>query len=582
MARQSRFVRALAAAIFLGLLELAAVVTVDVTLNGAAQAQRYRRGGFGFLDSLFGGSDTGPGYGNYGPPERRSAPAAPPTESARPPPPRKTDTTPTTVVMVMGDGLADWLAYGLEDAFADSPEIGVVRKTRQYSGLIRYEAKSDLDWWHVARDFVSSERVDYVVMMLGVEDRRSIREADSKKSDDAKPDKAKPDKAKTDKANPDGANSDRPDSAAKADDENGQDLIAPETKRGARGTAEFRTEEWEQIYTKRIDETIAAMKSKGVPVLWVGLPSIRGTRSTADASYLNELYRARAEKAGIVYVDIWDGFVDENGKFTYFGPDFEGQNRRLRASDGVNFTKNGARKLAHYVERELRRFMSNHTAPIAMPSQGPQGPALSSSPAARPVAGPVVPLTGAVTGGDELLGGNSVRPAHADPVATQVLVKGEPVTPVPGRADDFRWRSEGGTGSAPAAPSQPAAAPSEIRVIHPAPQAPASAASPAHPGATPPKSPPHEANREPAPKIEPKHDKTVPPAGPQRSAKPTSLKPETSTKTAKPATKPAARPQPAPPADTRTVERSGPPRPPASIPQQRAPRRDDGLFGLFR
>src|SRR4029078_12062572 len=145
-------------------------------------------------------------------------------------------------------------------------------------------------------------------------------------------------------------------------------------KRGAAasGVIEFRTERWEQIYTKRIDDTIAALKSKGVPALWVGLPARRGTRSTADAVYLNDLFRARAEQAGIVYVDIWDGFVDEGGKFPYRGPDFEGQNRRLRSGDGVHFTKNGARKLAHYVERELRRFMSNRALPMAMPSGAPQ------------------------------------------------------------------------------------------------------------------------------------------------------------------------------------------------------------------
>jgi hypothetical protein len=50
---------------------------------------------------------------------------------------------------------------------------------------------------------------------------------------------------------------------------------------------------------------------------------------------LNELYRSRAEKAGIVYVDIWDGFVDESGRYSPDGPDFEGQIRRLRSSDGV-------------------------------------------------------------------------------------------------------------------------------------------------------------------------------------------------------------------------------------------------------
>ena len=74
---------------------------------------------------------------------------------------------------------------------------------------------------------------------------------------------------------------------------------------------------------------IAALKTKGVPIVWVGLPAIRGTKSTSDMSYLDELYRARAEKAGITYVDIWDGFVDEQGRYAQQGPDFEGQTRRL-------------------------------------------------------------------------------------------------------------------------------------------------------------------------------------------------------------------------------------------------------------
>ena len=99
-----------------------------------------------------------------------------------------------------------------------------------------------------------------------------------------------------------------------------------------------------------------------MPVFWVGLPSIRGTKSTADAVYLNDLYRARAERAGANYIDVWDGFVDEAGKYSNFGPDYEGQMRRLRSSDGVYFTKSGARKLAHYVEREMRRYMSNRGA----------------------------------------------------------------------------------------------------------------------------------------------------------------------------------------------------------------------------
>ncbi len=111
-----------------------------------------------------------------------------------------------------------------------------------------------------------------------------------------------------------------------------------------------------------------------MPVFWVGLPSIRGTKSTADAVYLNDLYpRARRTRRRRIYIDVWDGFVDESGKYSSYGPDYEGQTRRLRAGDGVYFTKSGARKLAHYVEREIRRYMSNRALPVALPS-GPLAP----------------------------------------------------------------------------------------------------------------------------------------------------------------------------------------------------------------
>ncbi|TMJ95533.1 MAG: DUF459 domain-containing protein, partial [Alphaproteobacteria bacterium] len=121
-----------------------------------------------------------------------------------------------------------------------------------------------------------------------------------------------------------------------------------------------------------IDATIAVLKSAGIPVIWVGLPSQRGTKATEDSSYLNELYRSRAEKAGIIYVDIWDGFVDEEGKFSPQGPDYLGQTRRLRTSDGVYFTRFGARKLALYVEREIERMVGNKGVPVALPV--PVGP----------------------------------------------------------------------------------------------------------------------------------------------------------------------------------------------------------------
>ena len=296
-----------------------------------------------------------------------------PVDNSRAPPPRKPDlkaepVTPTTSVVVLGDGMADWLAYGLEDAFSDSPEIAIIRKNKVHSGLLRYEPKGDLDWWHVARDTLSQEKANYVVMMLGVSDRQNIRERDlASEADKRKKGKDQADKPGADKKDAQSKN--------QVDEQEQATIAAPESQPGKKvnGVIEFRTDQWAEIYSKRIDETIAALKSKGVPVFWVGLPSIRGTKSTADAVYLNDLYRARAERAGAVYIDVWDGFVDEAGKYSNFGPDYEGQMRRLRSNDGVFFTKSGALKLAHYVEREIRRYMNSRVTPVALPS-GPVSP----------------------------------------------------------------------------------------------------------------------------------------------------------------------------------------------------------------
>jgi hypothetical protein len=72
-----------------------------------------------------------------------------PSESSRAPPPKKTEAKderigPTTSIVVMGDDMADWLGYGLEDVFTDTPEIRIIRKNKLNSGLLHYDAKGDL------------------------------------------------------------------------------------------------------------------------------------------------------------------------------------------------------------------------------------------------------------------------------------------------------------------------------------------------------------------------------------------------------------------------------------------------------
>jgi hypothetical protein len=73
--------------------------------------------------------------------------------------------------------LADWLGYGLEEVFADAPEIGIVRKIRPYSGLVRYEAHNDaLEWPQALKDTLATEKPKVIVVMLGLNDRQTLRE----------------------------------------------------------------------------------------------------------------------------------------------------------------------------------------------------------------------------------------------------------------------------------------------------------------------------------------------------------------------------------------------------------------------
>lgn len=300
-------------------------------------------------------------------------------------------------VLVVGDSLADQLAQGLADAFVvERPEVAIVKKTRGSSGLVRADF---YDWPAQVPGLLEGEKPTAIAVLLGINDRQVLK-----------------------------------------DD---------------KGAYEIRSDRWRELYVLRIEAFVNELKKKGVPVFIVGLPSMRIPRLSADLQYINEILREQALRLGVYYVDIWDGFVAENDEFTMFGPALDGQRRRLRTEDGVHFTRVGARKAAHYVERDLIRLFD----------QGPRGPLLPQeapevAPSGRPVAGPVLPLTQPSGPVGQLAGGEAAGPANNDGIASRVLVEGRPVEAVSGRADDFRWPRPAVVTVPPAA-TRPGAAPSQ-------------------------------------------------------------------------------------------------------------------------
>jgi hypothetical protein len=319
---------------------------------------------------------------------------------------------PTHFVHVVGDSLSDSLANGLKEHLAtEKPEISVLRKGKSSSGLVR----DDFHNWPAAlREMLAgTEQFDLVVMMVGSNDRQQLRD---------------------------------------------------ET-----GTHEFRSDRWRDIYVKRVDDVIAALREKRVPLLWVGMPVMESQRLSADMLFLNEIYKERASRAGVPYVDVWEAFVGDQNQYVAAGPDVNGGIVRLRTSDGIHFTRSGARKLGFFTSRDVAGVVGGGRAPTAvaalpqdlseqirrdtpgvvpqslqgalpLPEELPTLPVIRE----RPLQGPVIELTGApATPGAQLVLRRVVAPANEMSIMVeQVLAYGRQPPSKPGRADDFRWPGE--------------------------------------------------------------------------------------------------------------------------------------------
>ena len=190
----------------------------------------------------------------------------------------------------------------------------------------------------------------------------------------------------------------------------------------------------------------------------------------------NEIYKAAATGAGAEFVDIWDGFVDEDGGYVANGPDLNGQPARLRAADGINLARPGKRKLAFYAEKPLGKLLGDAvTAPApADPIADRRHETTPFGPMIAPLAeeaevvigasdlGPIDPgrpislRSPALDGGAELLG-LVAEPRHdARTPGEKLTIEGIAAAAPAGRADDFSWNPQGQTEFAAAiAPARP-------------------------------------------------------------------------------------------------------------------------------
>ena len=300
---------------------------------------------------------------------------------------------------MLGDSLAISAAQGLADAFANRPDVSITNLARDQSGLTRDDS---YNWPKAARDLVAGkQRIDTAVVMLGINDLQPLKDG---------------------------------------------------------GTAlDPLSDQWKALYAQRVEALVAAFRDAHIPVLWIGLPSMPDEHFNAQAIALNEIYREHVEKAGGKYIDVWDGFVDQNGQYNAFGPDVDGQSARLRsAANGIYFTKAGSRKLAQFLETDIRQAIDKgkpQNDVFALPPdiehqaedineeirrEMGMDKSLANVPFSppKPVAGPILSLTARpIAANAALVGALSASRQDED----RSMRLGHAAEPRLGRADDFTW-----------------------------------------------------------------------------------------------------------------------------------------------
>lgn len=321
------------------------------------------------------------------PRKQRAAAPKPPQRAAvvapRPEQPAVQKLQNARTILVVGDFLAGGLGDGLAAAFAKSPGVSVETRSNVASGLVRDDF---YNWQAQLPKFMDEVKPAIVVVAIGANDR--------------------------------------------------QQVVANGVK------VKFRTDEWFAEYQSRVQNFDRIVTSRNVPLLWVGLPAFEPPAMTADAVQMNQLYRNQVEKAGGEFIDVWDGFVDENGKFVTTGSDINGQQVRLRTADGINMTDAGRRKLAFYVEKSARRLLGDQASPdIARLGPGNLPDLIHLPPSEMDAIVRTQPINISdpnLDGGTELLGAKPM-PTNASKSPRDLLVESGKMAPAPaGRVDDYR------------------------------------------------------------------------------------------------------------------------------------------------
>ena len=289
------------------------------------------------------------------PVQRTQRPAATPAPQASLPPPSPViDKAPdATRLAVFGDSLAIDLSRALERFYAEDPNLVVLGQGVSASGFVRDDY---FDWNGALANEIAADSFDLAVLIIGVNDRQEMRV-------------------------------------------NGQTYPAL-------------SDGWVSAYQARLNQFLGQLRAARKPVIVLGLPPMSRSEYSAAISQISAMQKMAAFSGGAEFLDIYDRFVGEDGRYSAYGPDVNGQNALMRKDDGIHFSSAGSDKLAFYISQAIRSFYRGGgiSVAIADPLVGTDAASMLRPPyqglgqvRLLEVAGAVMPLSRAPQRADDLI-----------------------------------------------------------------------------------------------------------------------------------------------------------------------------------
>jgi hypothetical protein len=202
-----------------------------------------------------------------------------------------------TRLAIFGDSMAVDLSKALERLYAEDPNIVIVPQGVGSSGFVREDF---FNWNATIGEQITANSFDIAVVIIGINDRQKMNLGGTSHGS-----------------------------------------LSPE---------------WTVEYTSRVSNFVTQLRNANKPTIWVGLPPMEAPNFAKTMAGINEIQKLAVFSAGAEFLDIYERFLSEEGRYTSFGPDLNGNRVRMRKDDGIHLSSAGADKVAFFLSQTLKLY----------------------------------------------------------------------------------------------------------------------------------------------------------------------------------------------------------------------------------